>query len=238
MATPLRQHIVNDARCVLDRDPAARSFLEVVMLYPGLHALWAHRISHALWQRGWRLIARAISQSVRNFTLIEIHPGAVIGEGVFIDHGAGVVIGETAIVGDDVTIYQGVTLGGTSLEPVKRHPTIGDRVVIGAGAKVLGDITIGSDTRIGANAVVTKSVKDHSVVVGVPGQVLAQGGKPDIKAKGSGGSVPDPVGHAVQSLLARVDRLEGHVLGLQAAHHDAGALNADGDWVYDEDYTI
>lgn len=236
MAETVWQHIRHDVRCVLERDPAARSALEVALLYPGLHALWAHRISHALWNRGLRFIPRAISQTVRNATLVEIHPGATIGTGVFIDHGAGVVIGETAIVGDDVTIYQNVTLGGTSLEPVKRHPTVGDRVTIGAGAKVLGDITIGSDSRIGANAVVTKSVPDHSVVVGVPGQVIRIAGK-DISARGSGGSVPDPVGNAVHELLARVAGLEQHVLGLQSEHHTHAASDGT-DWSFDEDTAV
>jgi serine O-acetyltransferase len=127
----LIQHVRHDVRCVLERDPAARNALEVTLLYPGLHALWAHRVAHALWTHGFRFLGRALSQYARIWTQIEIHPGAQIGKGVFIDHGAGVVIGETAIVGDDVTIYQGVTLGGTSLEHVKRHPTIGDRVIIG-----------------------------------------------------------------------------------------------------------
>ncbi len=233
MAETLLQHVRHDVRCVLDRDPAARSALEVVLLYPGLHALWAHRVAHALYERKLYFIARLISQVTRFWTQIEIHPGAQIGTGVFIDHGSGVVIGETAIVGNDVTIYQGVTLGGTALEQVKRHPTIGDRVIIGSGAKVLGNITIGSDTRIGANAVVTKSVKDHSVVVGVPGQVIRIGNQ-DISERGSGGSVPDPVGQAVHELLARVGGLEKHVLGLQSSHHIHA--ESDGvDWSIEED---
>jgi serine O-acetyltransferase len=233
MAETLLQHVRHDVRCVLDRDPAARSALEVVLLYPGLHALWAHRVAHALYERKLYFIARLISQVTRFWTQIEIHPGAQIGTGVFIDHGSGVVIGETAIVGNDVTIYQGVTLGGTALEQVKRHPTIGDRVIIGSGAKVLGNITIGSDTRIGANAVVTRSVKDHSVVVGVPGQVIRIGNQ-DISERGSGGSVPDPVGQAVHELLARVGGLEKHVLGLQSSHHIHA--ESDGvDWSIEED---
>ena len=233
MKQSLLQHIRHDVRCVLERDPAARSALEVVFLYPGLHALWAHRIAHALYRRKFYFFARYLSQLTRFWTQIEIHPGAQIGTGVFIDHGSGVVIGETAVVGNDVTIYQGVTLGGTALEPVKRHPTVGDRVIIGSGAKVLGNITIGSDTRIGANAVVTKSVKDHSVVVGVPGQVIRIGNQ-DISERGSGGSVPDPVGQAVHELLARVAGLEKHVLGLESAHHVHA--NSDGsDWTIEDD---
>lgn len=230
MKKSLLQHIRHDVRCVLERDPAARSAFEVVLLYPGLHAIWAHHVAHALYRRKFYFLARYLSQVTRFWTQIEIHPGAQIGSGVFIDHGSGVVIGETAVVGNDVTIYQGVTLGGTALEPVKRHPTVGDRVIIGSGAKVLGNITIGSDTRIGANAVVTKSVKDHSVVVGVPGQVIRIGNQ-DISERGSGGSVPDPVGQAVHELLSRVGALEKHVLGLESAHH----VHADSDGV---DWTI
>jgi serine O-acetyltransferase len=199
-----------------------------------LHALWAHRISHQLWLKKRFYLARWFSQVSRFWTLIEIHPGATIGEGCFIDHGVGVVIGETAVVGNNVTIYQGVTLGGTSLEPVKRHPTIGDDVVIGAGAKVLGNITIGAGSRIGANAVVVRSVKDHSVVVGVPGQVISQAGM-DTRAKGSGGVVPDPVGHAVHSLLNRVDELEKQVTGIA---NRTDSLDADGDWQLDGDFVI
>ncbi len=237
MPETLLQHIRHDVRCVLERDPAARSAISVALLYPGLHALWAHRVANRLWHNGHFFAGRAFSQFSRFWTQIEIHPGATVGSGVFIDHGSGVVIGETAIVGDDVTIYQGVTLGGTSLEHVKRHPTIGDRVIIGSGAKVLGDITIGSDSRIGANAVVTKSVPAHSVVVGVPGQVIRIAGQ-DIAARGSGGSVPDPVGNAVHELLARVSRIEGHVLGLQAGLHTHA--ESDGtDWMMDDvDFVI
>ena len=156
------------------QDPAARSSLEVALLYPGLHAVWLHRVANVLWKRGLRFPARALSQAARWFTGIEIHPGARIGSGLFIDHGMGVVIGETAEVGDDVMMYHGVTLGGTSLSKGKRHPTIGDRVTIGAGAKVLGPIEVGSDSRIGANAVVVRAVPPRSVVVGVPGQILSR----------------------------------------------------------------
>src|SRR5512142_3325856 len=164
--------IRQDIRSVLQRDPAARSALEVLVCYPGLHAIWGHRASHWLWTHEFKLLARWLSQCMRGLTGIEIHPGATIGSGFFIDHGMGVVIGETAEVGNDVTLYHGVTLGGTSLEKGKRHPTIGDRVTIGTGAKVLGAITIGADSRIGANAVVVKSVPPNSVVVGVPGQIV------------------------------------------------------------------
>src|SRR5512141_1968859 len=164
--------IRDDIQSVFDRDPAARSTMEILLCYPGLHAVWGHRISHWLWNHKLRLLARWVSQVTRSLTGIEIHPGATIGPNLFIDHGMGVVIGETAEVGFGVTLYHGVTLGGTSLHKTKRHPTIGDNVVIGAGAKVLGAITIGHNSRIGANAVVIKSTPPDSVVVGVPGQVV------------------------------------------------------------------
>lgn len=204
-----------DVATVLDRDPAARTPWEVALLYPGVHAVWAHRASHWLWGRGHQMSARALSQAARWATGIEIHPAAELGDGLFIDHGAGVVIGETARVGEDVTLYHGVTLGGTRLERGRRHPTIGDRVTIGAGAKILGDLTVGHDSRIGANAVVVRSVHDNSVVVGVPGQVVARAvphtaaDRPDL----DNAVVPDPVGHAVHLLMQRVEALEVTVTG-------------------------
>lgn len=202
--------LVRDLRCVLDRDPAARSTLEVALCYSGVHALWGHRINHWLWRRHCKLLARVGSSFVRFATGIEIHPGAQIGRGVFIDHGLGVVIGETAEVGDDVTIYQGVTLGGTSLQQTKRHPTIGERVIIGAGAKVLGPIYIGNDSRIGANAVVVKSAPANSVVTGVPGRILApsDSGETLVSRDSSVPSSLDHPGPIVQSLLDRVDEIE------------------------------
>lgn len=157
-----------DVRSARQRDPAARSSLEVALTYPGLHAVWAYRLHHHLWGRGHRLLARGISQVARFLTGVEIHPGASIGRRFFIDHASGVVIGETAVVGDDVTIYHGVTLGGTTWRAIKRHPTVGDRVVIGAGAKLLGPITIGSDSVVGANSVVLHDAPAGSRVVGVP----------------------------------------------------------------------
>jgi serine O-acetyltransferase len=204
-----------DVRSVIERDPAARNVFEVILLYPGLHAVWGQRIAHWLWMRGFKLLGRWLSQSLRSLTGIEIHPGATIGPGLFIDHGMGVVIGETAEVGRDVTLYHGVTLGGTSLNKGKRHPTIGDRVVIGAGAKVLGAITIGEDTRIGANAVVVRSVPPNTVVVGVPGQNVARSqphgasSRPDLEHS----SLPDVVGVSLVQLLERVDRLEERLNG-------------------------
>ncbi len=208
-----------DIDSVLRRDPAARSRLEVLLVYSGLHAIWIHRLSHRLWRNGLRFFARWLSQAGRWLTGVEIHPGAVIGPGFFIDHGMGVVIGETAEIGRDVTLYHGVTLGGTSLEKGKRHPTLGDRVVVGAGAKVLGAICIGDDSRIGANAVVVKPVPANSVVVGVPGQVVRRsrpqraGDAPDLNH----GSLPDVLGVTLKQLLERVEsleeRLEGHAMG-------------------------
>jgi serine O-acetyltransferase len=179
--------------------------LEIILCYPGLQAVWAHRISHWLWIHRARLAARFLAELTRKWTGVEIHPGAVLGSGVFIDHATGVVIGETAEVGDNVTIYHGVTLGGTSLDRIKRHPTVGDDVTIGAGAKVLGAITIGAGSQIGANSVVVKSVPAGAVVVGVPGQTVnrtqANGTTDDAR-------MPDPLGISLQSLLTRVTRLE------------------------------
>ena len=153
---------------VYERDPAARNAIEVLLCYPGLHAVYFHKVSHFLWKHKFRLLARLVSQTGRFFTGIEIHPGAKIGKRFFIDHGMGVVIGETAEIGDDVTIYHGVTLGGTSWKKEKRHPTIGDRVIIGTGAKILGPLTIGHDSKVGANSVVVNEVPAHSTVVGIP----------------------------------------------------------------------
>ena len=199
-----------DVRAAMDRDPAARSTLEVLICYPGVHALAGHRASHWLWHHRGRLPARALAELIRVLTGVEIHPAATLAPGVFIDHATGVVIGETAEVGADVTIYQGVTLGGTSLDHGKRHPTIGDRVIIGAGAKVLGPVTVGHDSQIGANAVVVKPVPAGSVVVGVPGQVIARSRpRPTWAVPGADDTMlPDLVGTSLQSLLTRVGRLE------------------------------
>ena len=208
--------IRDDVQSVLDRDPAARNVLEVLLCYPGLHAIWAHRLSHRLWKGGFKLLARGISQIMRNITGIEIHPGATIGHNLFIDHGMGVVIGETAEVGNDVTLYHGVTLGGTSLQKTKRHPTIEDHVVIGAGAKVLGAITIGAHSRIGANAVVVKSAPPQSVIVGVPGQVVVRDQetrKLPEKVDLEHGRLPDTIGETLAALIAHVETLEKRVNG-------------------------
>ena len=209
--------IHRDIDSVKERDPAARSSLEILLVYSGLHAIWVHRITHWLWIHKVKFFARWLSQTARWLTGIEIHPGATLGSGFFIDHGMGVVIGETAEVGKDVTIYHGVTLGGTSLARGKRHPTLGDRVVVGAGAKVLGAITIGEDSRIGANAVVVKSVPANSVVVGVPGQIVKRSHEhhaadaPDLNHT----SLPDIVGVSIKQLLERVEALELEVEGHQ-----------------------
>jgi serine O-acetyltransferase len=204
-----------DIHSVFERDPAARTTLEVLLCYPGLHALWGHRAAHWLWQRNLKLVARGVSQIMRGVTGIEIHPGATIGDNLFIDHGMGVVIGETAEIGNCVTLYHGVTLGGASLNKGKRHPTIEDEVVIGAGAKVLGAITVGANSRIGANAVVVKSVPPNSVVVGVPGQIvmrsqpLPQVHVPDLDH----GRLPDAIGDTLAALVAHVERLEKRIDG-------------------------
>ena len=169
--------IRKDIRVVFERDPAAKSILEVIFCYSGLHAIWMHRLSHFLFQRGWILFARLISNFCRFLTGIEIHPGATIGDGLFIDHGTGIVIGETAEIGKNVTLYQGVTLGGTGKEKGKRHPTIGNNVVIATGAKVLGSFKVGDHAKIGAGAVVLKEVPPHATVVGIPGRVVVLHGK-------------------------------------------------------------
>jgi serine O-acetyltransferase len=196
--------IRRDIRAAKERDPAKPTTLEVVFAYPGVHAIWGHRISHWLWNRGARLAARTLGEFTRILTGVDVHPGAALGPGLFIDHATGVVIGETAEVGEDVTLYHGVTLGGSGAETGKRHPTVGDRVIIGAGAKVLGAIKVGDDSRIGANAVVVKPVPSGAVVIGVPGQVISRAGRgtPDDSM------MPDLVGVSLQSLLTRVAKLE------------------------------
>jgi serine O-acetyltransferase len=196
-----------EVKNVQKRDPAARSILEVVLLYQGLHALIHHRIAHYFYQRNFFLIARLISQASRFFTGIEIHPGASIGKDFFIDHGMGVVIGETSIIGDNVLLYQGATLGGTGLEKGKRHPTIGNNVVIGAGAKVLGNITIGDNSYIGANAVVIKDVPVNSTVVGVPGRITKQDGK-KIELSLDHIHILDPLMQNIEELQKKIEELE------------------------------
>jgi len=228
----------SDLRAAKARDPAARSSAEVALCYPGLHAVWSHRVCHWLWQRDAKFVARVLSAVTRAVTGVDIHPGAELGEGLFIDHATGVVIGETTEIGAQVTLYQGVTLGGTSLSKGKRHPTVEDRVTIGAGAKVLGPITIGHDSRIGANAVVVRSVPPNSVVVGVPGQIISRSRPhpvtttpPDLEEK----LMPDLVGSSLQSLLRRVDLLETAVNG----HSDQGGARPSSSGVWSgEDFSI
>ena len=196
-----------DIRAAQKRDPAAKSFIEIILLYPGLHALIYYRIAHAFYKMNLFLLARLLSQSARFFTGIEIHPGAKIGKRFFIDHGLGVVIGETAIVGDDVLLYQGSTLGGTGIVKGKRHPTIGNNVVIGAGAKVLGNIVIGDNSYIGANAVVIKDVPANSTEVGVPGRITKQDGKKmDISLDHA--RILDPIMQSIEELQDRIKDLE------------------------------
>jgi serine O-acetyltransferase len=199
--------ILSDIRATRERDPAAKSSVQVALLYSGLHAIWAYRVGHALNARGLSFTARALSQLARWITGVEIHPGAQIGERFFIDHGTGVIIGETAVIGDDCLVYQGVTLGGTGNETGKRHPTLGDRVVVGAGAKVLGNIVIGEDTRIGANSVVLHNVPPHSTVVGIPGKVVRRR-KADENEALSHQNLPDPTMDELVRLAKRVEALE------------------------------
>ena len=204
----------NDIRVIKDRDPAAKNTLEVLLCYSGLHAIWAYRLAHRFYRHGWFVTARIISTISRFFTGIEIHPGAQIGEGLFIDHGMGIVIGETTVIGNNVSLYQGVTLGGTGKEKGKRHPTIGDYVVVACGAKVLGSFTVGEGAKIGAGSVVLKAVPPHSTVVGIPGRVVVQKGK-HLKASHSERDVdlnhnrlPDPIEDQIVALKRQVMLLE------------------------------
>ena len=202
-----------DIEAVRDRDPAARNTLEIILAYPGLHALWMHRLAHWLWNKGLPVIPRLVSHLNRWLTGIEIHPGARFGKGVFIDHGMGVVIGETSEIGDYVTLYQGVTLGGTGKEKGKRHPTVGRNVVIAAGAKVLGPITIGDDSKVGAGAVVIRDVPPRCTVVGVPGRVVMQEGEPVVDLHHE--AIPDPVMDRIEAVDALVRKLEDRLVKTQ-----------------------
>jgi serine O-acetyltransferase len=222
----------DDIQSVYERDPAARSTLEILLSYPGLHAVWGHRVAHWMWTHRLYLLARWFSHIMRGLTGIEIHPGAKIGPRFFIDHGMGVVIGETAEIGADVTLYHGVTLGGVRMEKGKRHPTLGDGVVVGTGAKVLGAITIGEGSRIGANAVVVRSVPPNSVVVGIPGQVVSRSKpqpahQPDLNH----GQLPDLVGASLTSLMARMEKLEErlhvHENGLEVHPPEGGVWHGE-----------
>jgi len=208
-----------DLACVFQRDPAARSTLEVFTTYPGVHALLAHRLSHRLWRADWRFSARLLSFLGRTLTNVDIHPGATIGRRFFIDHGAGVVIGETAEVGDDVTLYHGVTLGGTSWNKGKRHPTLADGVVVGAGAKILGPITVGERVRVGANSVVVKNVPADRTVVGVPGRIVdtraASGLRPENGISLDHNVLPDPVAKSIACLIERIETMEQELAELR-----------------------
>jgi serine O-acetyltransferase len=206
---------------VFDRDPAAKSWIEVLLCYPGLHALLAHRVNHWLWTHHLQLLARFFSQVSRLLTGIEIHPGAEIGRRFFIDHGMGVVIGETTIIGDDVTLYQGVTLGGTGKEKGKRHPTLGNNVVVGGGAKILGNVTIGENCRVGAGSVVLSDVPDNSTIVGVPGHIIFRDGKRVVITDPK--EIRDPLSDALAALAAQVQKLEDTVEELTRERDEADA---------------
>ncbi|MBA3915674.1 MAG: serine O-acetyltransferase [Acidobacteriales bacterium] len=220
----LQQWIGEDITAVFERDPAAKSRLEILLCYSGLHALWFYRVNHWLWNHDVRLLARWLSQVARWLTGIEIHPGAKIGRRLFIDHGMGVVIGETAIVDDDVTLYQGVTLGGTGKEQGKRHPTIESDVVIGGGAKVLGNITVGRNCRIGAGSVVLRNVPENSTVVGVPGHIVFREGKRVVITDPK--QINDPLSDALVSLAGEVTRLRERVQKLEGAEGSGDGYSA------------
>jgi serine O-acetyltransferase len=225
MATAL-SWIREDIASVKENDPAARSTLEVVLCYSGLHALWSYRLNHWLWNHEFRLLARWFSQIARFLTGIEIHPAAQIGRRLFIDHGMGVVVGETSTIGDDVTLYQGVTLGGTGKEHGKRHPTIGNGVVIGAGAKVLGNILVGDNSRVGAGSVVLRNVPDNSTVVGVPAHIVFRDGKRIVITDPK--QIADPLSEALAVVATQVKELKEKVKELEGN----GNVDVDHDGVH------
>lgn len=226
--------IKEDINCVFDRDPAAQSVFEVITTYPGFHALMIHRLAHLCWSRGFRWLGRFISHIGRWLTGIEIHPGAVIGRRFFIDHGMGVVIGETAVIGDDCTLYHGVTLGGTSWNKGKRHPTLHNDVVVGAGAKVLGPIEIETGARIGSNSVVVKAVPAGATVVGIPGHIIDRKKKQTTKerediankmgfnAYGATADMPDPVAHAINHLLDHLHAMDKQLNDMKKRLNESG----------------
>ena len=231
------RRIRDDIRSIFERDPAARSTVEVLLTYPGLHAVWSHRVAHRLWSWRLKLLARILSQLTRWLTGIEIHPGATIGERFFIDHGMGVVIGETAEIGDDCTLYHGVTLGGTTWERAKRHPTLGKNVVVGAGAKILGPIMIGDNARVGSNSVVVKDVPAGATVVGIPGRIVAPRVEAETQKRRAmaekigfdsygqhDGQLPDPVNQALDRILDHLHAVDDRLQALdEALHPDAQA---------------
>lgn len=229
------ERMQEDIQSVFHRDPAARNAFEVVTCYPGLHAVWLHRLSHGLWVNGWKWLARMVSNFGRWLTGIEIHPGAKIGRRFFIDHGMGIVIGETAEIGNDVTLYQGVTLGGTSWNKGKRHPTLEDGVVVGAGAKVLGPFTVGAGAKIGSNAVVTKAVPAGATAVGIPGRIILKSDdeleakrkaiaeKLGFDAYGVSQDMPDPIARAIGQLLDHLHAVDGRLEGMCGALKSLGS---------------
>jgi len=216
---------LSDLRAPVERDPAADGWLDVLLSYPGFHALVAHRIIHRMWTAKIPVLPRFFSEIVHRWTGIDIHPGATLGQGVFIDHGTGVVIGSTAIVGDNVTLYQGVTLGGTSLQRTKRHPTIGNNVTVGSGAAILGDITIGDNVKVGANSVVVKDVPANATVVGIPGRVVLLDGKPvsPVSARPQV-DLPDPNAPLLAQLADKIAELERRLAELE----NPGAMRRSG----------
>jgi serine O-acetyltransferase len=216
--------IREDVATVMERDPAAKSRLEVFLCYSGLHAVWFYRINHWLWNQHFFLLGRLLSQFARFLTGVEIHPGAQIGRRLFIDHGVGVVIGATAIVGDDVTLYQGVTLGGTGKEHGKRHPTIEDNVVVGGGAKILGNITVGRNCRIGAGSVVLRNVPEDSTVVGVPGHIIFREGKRVVITDPK--QINDPLSEALASVVTEVNKLRERVQQLEGSEGKSEPLSS------------
>ncbi|MEK8079234.1 serine O-acetyltransferase [Pseudomonas sp. XK-1] len=229
------ERMQEDIQSVFHRDPAARNAFEVVTCYPGLHAVWLHRVAHALWVNGWKWLARVVSNFGRWLTGIEIHPGARIGRRFFIDHGMGIVIGETAEIGNDVTLYQGVTLGGTSWNKGKRHPTLEDGVVVGAGAKVLGPFTVGAGAKIGSNAVVTKAVPAGATAVGIPGRIILKSDdeqeakrqaiaeKLGFDAYGVSQDMPDPIARAIGQMLDHLHAVDGRLEGMCGALKSLGS---------------
>ncbi len=242
--------IKEEVNCVFDRDPAAQSVFEVITAYPGFHALIIHRMAHYCWGQGYRWLGRFVSHFGRWLTGIEIHPGAVIGRRFFIDHGMGVVIGETAVIGDDCTLYHGVTLGGTSWEKGKRHPTLKNGVVVGAGAKVLGPIEIGEDARIGSNSVVVKSVPAGATVVGIPGHIVDREKEPSSKnreeiankmgfnAYGATADMPDPVAQAINHMLDHIHLMDKQINSMKQVLNESGIEYKEQDMPELDDYQI
>jgi serine O-acetyltransferase len=228
----LFRYIREDVASVFERDPAAKSTVEVLLCYSGLHAIWFYRMDHWLWKHGMRLLARVLSQFARFLTAIEIHPAAQIGRRLFIDHGMGVVIGETSIVGDDVTLYQGVTLGGTGKDTGKRHPTIGSGVVIGAGARILGNIRVGDNSRVGAGSVVLRDVPDNSTIVGVPGHIVFRNGERVVITDPK--QINDPLSAALSAVAMQVMELRHRVQKLEGLESTDAAASAELQAISDE----